>query len=101
MRSVSIVLMLVLVAMASSTPAGDKPHYDVQNAHVYFEQFIKDNNRVYKDDADREAHFRAFVDSLVKINKLNAESDSATYGINKFADYTEEERKNMFGFKRP
>ncbi|KAJ8728208.1 hypothetical protein PYW08_016593 [Mythimna loreyi] len=102
MRSVSIVLLLGAVAMASAAPQTVKPHYDVSNAKALFEDFIKEYNRQYKDEADKEAHFKAFVESLEKINKLNDdESSTATFGINKFADYTEEERKNMFGLKSP
>ncbi|KAJ8730044.1 hypothetical protein PYW07_017082 [Mythimna separata] len=99
MRSVSVVLLLAVAAMASAAPNTTKPHYDVSNAKALFEDFIKEYNRNYKDEADKEAHFKAFVASLEKINKLNEDSSSATFGINKFADYTEEERGNMFGLK--
>lgn len=101
MRSVkvSVVLILVVIAMASAAPTSDKPHYDVSNAEALFESFIKEHNKSYKDDADKNVHYHAFVESLEKINKLNAESSSATFGINKFADYTEDERKNMFGLR--
>uniref|UniRef100_A0A2A4J449 Cathepsin propeptide inhibitor domain-containing protein n=1 Tax=Heliothis virescens TaxID=7102 RepID=A0A2A4J449_HELVI len=99
MRSVSVVLILALVAIASAAPAGDKPHYDLNKTEEYFEKYIKDFHKVYKNDADREAHYRAFADSLKQINKLNEESDSATFGINNFTDYTEEERKNMLGLR--
>nr|XP_049699542.1 uncharacterized protein LOC126055239 [Helicoverpa armigera] len=99
MRSMSIVLILALVAIASAAPAGDKPYYDLNKTQEYFEKYVKDFHKVYKDDADREAHYRAFADSLKRINKYNAESDSATFDVNDFTDYTEEERKRMFGFR--
>lgn len=103
MRSVSVVLILVVAAMASSAPSDLSPppkeHYDLERADELFEQFIKDYEREYKDENDKQVHFQAFVESLKKINKLNEESTSATFGINKFADYTEDERKNMFGLR--
>ncbi|XP_022831095.1 cysteine proteinase-like [Spodoptera litura] len=104
MRSVSVVLILVVVAMASSAPTDSPPqkeHYDVEKADEIFEQYIKDYQKEYKDENDKQVHFKAFVESLKEINKLNEESTSATFGINKFADYTEEERKGMFGLRLP
>ncbi|XP_053607914.1 uncharacterized protein LOC128673819 [Plodia interpunctella] len=86
--------------MAGAAPT-EKPYYDVNEAGALFEQFMKDNNRNYKDEEDKRVHYEAFKANLVKINELNAKSDSATFGINKFADYTESERKNMFGLRLP
>ncbi|CAH1645459.1 unnamed protein product [Spodoptera littoralis] len=102
MRSVSVVLILVVVAMASSAPSDSPPkkeHYDVEKADELFEQYIKDYQKEYEDENDKQMHFKAFVESLKKINKLNAESTSATFGINQFTDYTEKERKNIFGLR--
>nr|WGN96287.1 setae polypeptide [Ochrogaster lunifer] len=97
MRFASFVFILAVFAMADAL---EKPIYDVSNAQSLFAQFEKDYERTYKDDADREAHYKAFVTNLEKINKLNEQNPSATFGINKFADYTEEERKSMFGARR-
>lgn len=80
--------------------ASKKPMYELEKAGELFEQFIKDFEREYKDAEDRRVHYEAFVKSLEKINKLNSESSSATYGINKFADYTEDEMKMMCGFRK-
>ncbi|XP_021189049.3 uncharacterized protein LOC110375304 [Helicoverpa armigera] len=101
MHSISIVLVFALVAIASAVPAGDKPHYDLDKAPEYFEKFIKDYNRVYKDAADREVHYQAFVKSLVEINELNNSNDGDTYDINNFADFTEEEWNHMNGIRDP
>lgn len=76
-----------------------KQFFDLNEAEKHFEQFIKDFNRDYKDEEDKVIHYQAFLKSLDKINKLNADNSSATYGINKFADYTEEEMQQMRGFK--
>ncbi|XP_075973652.1 cysteine proteinase-like [Anticarsia gemmatalis] len=97
MRNVSLVLIVVVVTMAGASGKKEKIHYDLGNAEAYFADFVKTYNREYKDAEDREVHFRAFVANLEKINKSNEMSETATFGINKFADYTEEERKSMFG----
>ncbi|XP_045497590.1 cathepsin F-like [Colias croceus] len=81
----------------------EKPCYNVADAPALFEKFIKDNNRVYAGDNDLKIHYEAFVKNLEKINAMNAQGStqgSAVYDINKFADYTEEEWKNMFGFRK-
>ncbi|CAH0723334.1 unnamed protein product, partial [Brenthis ino] len=94
MRTISCFVLLVAVAMASDT----KPHYDLNDAPALFEKFIKDYDRHYKDEADKNVHYEAFLETLKTINKSNEQSTSATFDINKFADYTPEERKKMKGF---
>ncbi|CAH0750793.1 unnamed protein product [Diatraea saccharalis] len=95
MKLVSVVLLVCAIAMAAAAPSNSR-EYDLNDAPVLFEQFIKDYERVYKDDEDRKQHYEAFVKSLHTINESNRMNPSATYGINKFADYTDEEKKNMF-----
>ncbi|XP_014359839.1 putative cysteine proteinase CG12163 isoform X3 [Papilio machaon] len=77
--------------MATSASELKRPFYDVNDAEALFEKFVKDFNKSYKDDADREKHYQAFIKSLHTINELNSRGGSATYGINQFADYTEDE----------
>ncbi|XP_075973096.1 uncharacterized protein LOC142974567 [Anticarsia gemmatalis] len=100
MRSISLVLLFVAAAMANGPQFGpghiEKTYYDLKDAPQLFEQFIKDNDRKYKDDADRQVHYEAFKNNLVKINKLNAEQPDTGYGITGFADFTEEENQRFF-----
>ncbi|CAH2980231.1 unnamed protein product [Chilo suppressalis] len=100
MKLVNVVLLVCAVAMASAAPADEPRHYDLNNAPAIFEQFIKDHNRSYKDEDDKKAHYEAFVKNLHTINESNKKNPTATYGINKFADYTAEERKSMFGLRK-
>ncbi|CAH2106304.1 unnamed protein product [Euphydryas editha] len=95
MRSISCILLFVVVAMASD----NRPQYNLNDAPALFEKFIKDYNRTYKDEADKAVHFEAFKKSLNKINEANAKQSTATFDINKFADYTPEESKHLFGFR--
>ncbi|KAJ8730039.1 hypothetical protein PYW07_017077 [Mythimna separata] len=101
MRSVSVVLLLAVAAMASVVPDTyiHRPHYDLSNAKVLFEDFIKEYNRIYKDEADKEAHFQAFVESLEVINELNAQNAGVIFDINNLADYIEEEQRSLYGLK--
>ncbi|KAJ8730031.1 hypothetical protein PYW07_017069 [Mythimna separata] len=98
MRSISLVLIVVVVAVAMASPPGEsKVHYNLKEAPALFEQFVKDYDRHYRSFADKHKHFQAFLVSLVEMNRLNDENPYATYSINKFSDYTEEEKRNMFG----
>ncbi|KAJ8728212.1 hypothetical protein PYW08_016597 [Mythimna loreyi] len=107
MRSVIVVLTLavVVLALANAYPVGEKPFYDLRDAPILFEKFVKDYNKQYKDVDDKYAHYFAFLKNLVKINTLNLQSGdqpaSATFDINKFADYTPEEWGQMNGLILP
>ncbi|XP_026316573.1 fruit bromelain-like [Hyposmocoma kahamanoa] len=70
--------------------------YDMEKIDELFEKFIKDYDRVYKDDEDRKIHFEAFKVNVERLNKRNDEDD-AIFGIDKFADYTKEEWDSMQG----
>ncbi|OWR50169.1 uncharacterized protein LOC116773084 [Danaus plexippus] len=97
MKFVVCVFVLAVVAVA----LGDKPHYDLNDAPALFDKFVKDFNRSYKDAADREVHYQAFVKSLQSINEANARPSPTVYDINNFADYTDEEQNNMRGLLLP
>ncbi|CAH3835111.1 unnamed protein product [Pieris brassicae] len=94
---IRIICVLFVVVLVSAAPER-KPHYDINDAPALFEKFIKDYNRHYKDAADREVHYKAFVNTLKEINKANA-GDSATYDINHLSDLTPEEFEKMNGLK--
>ncbi|CAG9584716.1 unnamed protein product [Danaus chrysippus] len=91
----AIICLLFIAIFAFSN--GDKPHYNLDEAPELFELFMKNYNRHYENEADKEAHYQAFVKTLKTINRQNAESSSATYDINNFADYTPEELKKIHG----
>ncbi|XP_038212227.1 fruit bromelain-like [Zerene cesonia] len=93
------IVLIVAAAMVSAAP-NDKPHYDLNDAPELFEKFIEEHHRVYKNDADRAEHYKAFLKSLQVINDANSEpGQTATFDINEFADYTPEEEKMLFGVK--
>ncbi|CAH3835207.1 unnamed protein product [Pieris brassicae] len=93
---IRIICVLFVAALVSASPER-KPHYDINDAPALFEKFIKDYNKHYKDAADREVHYKAFVNTLEKINKWNSVGSSSTADINQFTDITPEEFDNMNG----
>ncbi|XP_075973115.1 uncharacterized protein LOC142974583 [Anticarsia gemmatalis] len=96
MRTVSVILLVVVATMAAEDPEVPR-YYNIEEAPQLFEQFIKDNERQYKDEADRQVHYDAFVDALKYINDYNAKNSGVTLGITPFTDFTDEERKQRFG----
>ncbi|KPJ07401.1 Viral cathepsin [Papilio machaon] len=91
------VLFCTIFVAILDTGLCDKPHYDLKDASDLFAEFRQKYNRHYASDNDLEAHYEAFVTSLLKINYLNSIQNSATYDINDFADMTPEEIKRHLG----
>ncbi|XP_022831094.1 uncharacterized protein LOC111359712 [Spodoptera litura] len=79
----------------------EKPHYDINKAPELFKKYIKDFNKHYKDEADKQVHYLAFIKSLKQINEFNAISTTGTFDINYLADYTKEEMQKMHGLMIP
>ncbi|XP_075973584.1 uncharacterized protein LOC142974898 [Anticarsia gemmatalis] len=99
MRAVSLLLLVVVAATAYGSPVSPPPlhkeYYDVNDAPNLFEKFVKDYNKVYKDEADRQVHYEAFVNNLKHINKSNADFPLTAFGVNMFSDYTDAERRRL------
>lgn len=95
MRFISLVLLLVLFVILSVQGDGP-PHLDLDKAPELFEKFIKDYNRHYKDDAEKHFRYELFKKKLAFLNLLNDKGyPVTTFGINGFADQTEEETKHF------
>ncbi|XP_026317816.1 fruit bromelain-like [Hyposmocoma kahamanoa] len=99
MRFITLVLLLVL-SVILLVQATDKPHhYDVDDAQALFDQYVKDFKKTYKDDRDRETHFKQFKKKLQVVNDLNDKNyPQISFGINQFSDLSEDEMKIMHGF---
>ncbi|CAB3224270.1 unnamed protein product [Arctia plantaginis] len=91
MHGVNLISVIVFLIATSV----DAEYYDLNNAESLFEVFVKDYDRHYKDNDDRDLHFKAFVNNLEATNKANAEDLESTYGITQFADFTPDEFKNF------
>lgn len=70
-------------------------YYDLNKSHVLFEKFIQDFKKVYKDEADKQLHYKAFKESLKLINKMYLAGHPGDFEINRFADYTDEESRKF------
>ncbi|KAL0895152.1 hypothetical protein ABMA27_013603 [Loxostege sticticalis] len=86
----SLVFLLCCVgALVSSAP--QKSLYNIEDAASLFEDFVKTYNKEYTSEAEKQARFEIFKNNLKDINKKNQSSQSAVFGINQFADLTQEE----------
>ncbi|KAJ8730033.1 hypothetical protein PYW07_017071 [Mythimna separata] len=83
------------MAMTSAYHVKRNVYYDLKDAPVLFEKFIRDYHRRYKDLDDRNIHYFYFCINLVKINKLNRESPLNSVAINHFTDFSDEDWKKM------
>ncbi|KAL0895151.1 hypothetical protein ABMA27_013602 [Loxostege sticticalis] len=86
----SLVFLLCCVgALVSSAP--QKPFYNIEDAVSLFEDFIKTYNKEYTSEVEKQARYEIFKNNLEDINERNQNSKSAVFGINQFADLTQEE----------
>lgn len=63
--------------------------YNIDDAENLFKKFIKDFNKVYKDDTEYNYRLKIFIENLEYINRVRLESNINLMIINECAD-TEE-----------
>lgn len=68
---------------------------NLTQARVEFEKFVKKFEKMYG-EAEKEHRFGVFAHNLERVATLNRLDSGATYAINKFADLTQEEFKNLY-----
>lgn len=62
---------------------------ELDESFVKFQKFMKDFEREYRNMEEFQLRFKIFCESLKKIDELNnAPGQTATFGINHFADQT-------------
>lgn len=78
------------------------PQYDLKDAPNLFLKFMKDYNREYKNSEEVIKRYAVFLSHLKEINAKNKQmGETATFGINQFADVTDEEfQKTLNHFSR-
>jgi len=62
-----------------------------EEAKELFEEFQAKYERTYISQKEKDHRFEIFKQSLARVEKLNAESKGAVYGITKFSDMTPQE----------
>ncbi|KPJ15654.1 Viral cathepsin [Papilio machaon] len=75
----------------------EKPKYNLKDAPQLFEKFMKDYNKEYKDEYDRNRHFQNFQSNLREIIRTNEESRGFVVDINMFADLDKKEMESFYG----
>lgn len=97
MRVFTVAICLLLFATIHCNILIEKPHYDLKDAVPLFEEYVIKYNKHYKSQQDRFLHFLYFVATLSEINRRNKEEPTAVFDLNQFADYTNEESKELHG----
>ncbi|KAF2366913.1 Cathepsin propeptide inhibitor domain (I29) [Trinorchestia longiramus] len=70
------------------------------NALFSFQSFMREHDKKYDTPDEFRNRFSIFRQNLQRVKQLRrSEQGSATYGVTKFADLTEEEFSKMLGFK--
>lgn len=91
-----LVLAVALVCVASIGELVQARH---SNLHEWA-QFKRQHGKVYEDRAEEANRFALFLETKEKIAKHNAnESHSYKLGLNHMADWTQEERSKLSGFR--
>jgi C1A family cysteine protease len=94
-----ILLLLVLVAVVVAVRPKTKG-YTEKLLQSQFTEFVQKYNKVYGQEEFGQ-RYTAFKDNLNRIDALNANQKTATFGINEFADLTPAEFSKMYkGYKK-
>jgi len=92
--------LIVALAFCLGLTLAARAHYEFTSTSEYsFEEYVRDFQKTYRDDADREAHRAIFERNLAMITAHNRDhTQSFKMGVNQFADLSEQEMKANFGY---
>jgi C1A family cysteine protease len=91
MRSVLVALLFV-VAVAFAAQVYENGAVEItEDPKSLFLDFMQTHNKHYKSVSETAAKFENFKATIARVNKLNAQSRNAHFGITKFADLSPEE----------
>ncbi|AGR56811.1 cathepsin [Hemileuca sp. nucleopolyhedrovirus] len=77
-------------------------YYNLLKSEDYFETFITNYNKMYRDDSERHRRYSIFLNNLEEINKKNKLNNSAIYKVNKFSDLSKSEIISKYtGLSKP
>lgn len=96
---VGCVAALALFAVsAPQTTALFQANWEVEQEFI---RFVAHNRRSYGTREEYRFRFEQFQRNLSTISAMNASNDGAVYGVNEFADWTEEEFNTLLGLRVP
>lgn len=75
-------------------------HYNLAQAPSLYDEFIKKYGRDFRTNKEKNLRYNAFLKTLKTVNNNNAQSGSQKLKVNKYADYTDEERVKLGQSKR-
>ena len=95
---VGVALLAALGAVYYSTTGGAE--YDLEEMYrSEFMSFVTSYDRNYHSALEMNMRYEVFKNTLDEINEHNAGDHTWKKGVNKFADWTQEERDQVLGFK--
>lgn len=89
---------LFAVSAPSATSLYQSANWEVEQEFI---RFVAHHRRSYGTREEYRFRFENFQKNLAKISGLNAANDGAVYGVNEFADFTEEEFNQLLGLRVP
>lgn len=95
MYKTAIVLLLTYhcVYVKQISALSPQMHYDLREAPRYYDEYIKDFHKTFKDQNEYRRRYKNFVETLKKINTLNAQPGGNKVKLNSNSDLTDAERK--------
>ena len=76
----SLLLCLLALFVSSAWAIRSAPIYDLEDAEMHFENFIRTHGKQYADETEKQARFEIFKDHLEIINRYNDGQNVTIYG---------------------
>lgn len=73
-------LSLCAGAALAASAQPDEHLYDLEDAQSHFDQFVRDFDRQYADEKEKQTRFEIFKQNLQEINDMNMMNADAVYG---------------------
>lgn len=97
MRHFVVVFVVILASLSTSVKFHAKAQkvpliYDLKNGPSLYADFIKKHKRTFQDREEYQSRYMNFLNTLKKVNEINAVPGSQKVFPNKYADFTNDER---------
>lgn len=92
MYKLSVCLLILLPLFLICDGQAKFPIFQMQEAPFLFQKFMKRYDKKYNNEWDYQNRYLNFVNTLRKVNEINAEPGSVKVVPNKYADLSDQER---------